>query len=296
MATPVEHLQTDRPSGRQFRCLAAFLDPAEIDALLSQLPICLVDDRPLGAVMAEAHQLATGLPPYTSAPVIPLPAAMQAAATEVRSREVFRREYEAKAVVRLGMVPLGSLIAPQPLADMDYVAELDVQVPATAGGEADVAFAFPVGEVPEPAVVGKSVVFTTPGPSVFANPIPTYRAVPGGYEVIARVEARPNYLYVAEFSSPTGARLVLRNGVHHVLALLRAGRTHAPAVVSQASTIDELGLPPTSLLRRVGAPRPPLVRDFLEPAAVPLVKRATAIATPVTLEVGQLVFPADGLI
>ena len=115
-------------------------------------------------------------------------------------------------------------------------------------------------------------------------------------KVVARVEARPNYLYVAELSSPDSPRLALRNGVHHVLALLRAGRTHAPAVVCRANTVEELGLGPTSLLRQVGAARPQLVRDFLEPAAVPLVQRTTAIATQITLEVRQLVFPAEGLV
>jgi hypothetical protein len=87
---------------------------------------------------------------------------------------------------------------------------------------------------------------------------------------------------------------MLINGVHHVLALLRAGRRYAPVILRQAMAVEELGLPQTSLLSQAGAPRPPLVRDFLGGCAVQVRRRRTGIATQVLLQTNQVMFPIDG--
>jgi len=193
--------------------------------------------------------------------------------------------------VGFAIVNLGSLMTPQSLADMDYVRDLEGQVPPDGDLAGAVDYAFPVSHIEEPAVIGNTVVFTSVAPNVFANPIPSYRSVAGGYEVVIRVEPRPNYLYVAHLPM-LGGRLLLLNGVHHVLALLKKGRAESPALIRTASTIDELGLQKTTLFNHLGSFRPALVRDFLDPVAIPVLRRQTAVATTVASQIGQTMFAA----
>jgi len=283
----------DIPEGRQFAWLVPYLQKAEIDAVLSQNPFRIVDHRPLDQVVHDARQAATGLRPYVMQPVQALSAELQAAADSVRARDVFRREYDAKFDAEFGMVALDSLIAPQPLADLDYVETLMDQLPAAPDLLQDFHFAFPEEPIPEPVVVGNTVTFASHAPNIYVAPVPTYRRVSGGYEIVVRAESRPNYLFVAELAG-VGGRLILVNGVHHVLAMIKAGRKQAPAVVRRAIMVQELGIPPTTLLGQISAARPPLVKDFFSPCAVSVVKRATAVATQVLFQTNQLMFPADG--
>jgi hypothetical protein len=285
--------QRDEAHEREFRWLMPFLHPAEIDATLNQNPIRLVDARPANQVLAETRQRQGGLAPYMVEAVRPLLASHADAMDAVRRREVFEREYASKCDASFGLVPLRALLAPQPLADMEYVAELQSNLSAEPNEAADFAFSFPEGTIPEPAVIANTVMFSTPSPSVYVSPVPMYRRMAGGYEVIARVEPRPNYLFVAKIAA-LGGRLMLINGVHHVLALLSSGRGYAPAIVRNAMVVEELGLPQTSLLTQVGASRPALVRDFLGECAVRVRRRRTGIATQVLLQTTQVMFPTDG--
>ncbi len=269
-----------------------FLHPAEIDATLTQNPIRLLDPRPTDQVLAELRRRREKLEPYVMESVQPLPPSQTSFARDVQAREVYQREYASKSDVTFGLAPLFALLAPQPLADMDYVADLSATLGPEPDEKNDFAFSFPQGSIPEPAVIGNTVMFSTPAPSVYVSPVPTYRSVAGGYEVVARVEPRPNYLFVAQVLG-LGGRLMLINGVHHVLALLRAGRRYAPVVLRPAMAVEELGLPQTSLLTQAGAPRPPLVRDFLGDCAVPVRRRRTGIATQVVLQTSQVMFPVD---
>jgi hypothetical protein len=269
-----------------------FIQKLEIDAVLNQNPIRLVDRRPLDQVVQQARAAMLGLAPYVVQPVLPLPQELERAVEGVRTGEVFNREYAAKFDVSFGMVPLDSLISPQPLADLDYVDELADSLSSEPDLGRDFEFAFPQGTIPEPAVVGNTVTFATHAPNIYVTPAPTYRKVPGGYEVVVRAESKPNYLFVAQL----GGRLMLVNGVHHVLALIRAGREHAPAVIGQATMLQELGLGQTTLLNQFGAARPPLVKDFFSPCAVPVLRRAMGNATQVVVQSGQATFPIDGFV
>ncbi len=288
----LEHV--DEAADREFRWLMPFLHPAEIDATLNQNPIRLVDSRTPNQVLVEVRQRRARLAPYAMESLRPLQAVQAVAVEAVRSGDVFEREYASKCDVSFALAPLLALLAPQPLADMDYVAELQGGLRAEPDEVADFAFSFPEGAIPEPAVIGNTVMFSTPAPSVYVSPVPTYRPFAGGYEVIARVEPRPNYLFVAQIDG-LGGRLMLINGVHHVLALLRAGRRFAPVVMRHAMAVEELGLPQTSLLTQAGAPRPALVSDFLGDCAVRVRRRRTGIATQVLLQTTQLMFPVGRL-
>jgi hypothetical protein len=65
-------------------------------------------------------------------------------------------------------------------------------------------------------------------------------------------------------------RLVLHNGYHRACALLELGITHAPCVVQTVTSRDELDLVAKPIVANgpgyfFNAPRPPLLRDFLDP-------------------------------
>lgn len=278
---------------RNHRWLTPFLQEIEIDAVLHQNPITFRPGDEPAVLLQVARDNLSKLPPLVGVPISELPDVLDPKASEVASREQFQREYAAKAAVGFGIVDLSSLLTPQPLADMDYVRDLEQLVPADGDLAGAFDYAFPMGTLAEPAVIGNTVTFTSPAPNVYANPIPSYRSAPGGYEVVIRVEPRPNYLYVAQIAG-LGGRLLLVNGVHHVLALLKKGRTASPALIRPANGIDELGLPKTTMFNHIGDWRPPLVRDFLDTVAVPVLRRQTAVATTVASQIGQVIFPMMG--
>lgn len=65
-------------------------------------------------------------------------------------------------------------------------------------------------------------------------------------------------------------RLLLQNGYHRACALLELGVTHAPCVVQTVMSRDELDLVAKSLVSNdpgyfFNAPRPPLLKDYLDP-------------------------------
>jgi hypothetical protein len=78
---------------------------------------------------------------------------------------------------------------------------------------------------------------------------------------------RPNYLLVAHVVEAD--RLVLANGVHRAVALLGARHDHAYCVLRHVS-MGDLGSvinfsdPAFMKVARLLAPRPPLIRDFLD--------------------------------
>lgn len=75
-----------------------------------------------------------------------------------------------------------------------------------------------------------------------------------------------NLVQVKEFNG----RFYLLNGYHRVFDLLASGKVEIPALVSKALAPQEVDLGPTSfnIGYTMGLARPPLVPDFLGPAAL----------------------------
>ena len=95
-----------------------------------------------------------------------------------------------------------------------------------------------------------------------------------------------------------GNRWLLHNGYHRACALLALGVTQVPCIVQRASRYDELDL---ALGRRLSmphdfyfeAPRPPLVRDFLDPRFVRVLPmRARTRVIDISLDVREYVVTA----
>ncbi len=284
----VVQLET-RERGRRWAVLVPFLQKAEFDAMLmSGNNFDLWEEESPEDAWQRALSAARGASAYEPRAVTPLSGELQAPATELFKRDVFQREYARKADVRLGMVHLGALISPQPVADMDYVDELAAQLAPAGDLRRDFGFAFPVGIVPEPLVAGPTVIFNDQTPNIVINPVPECRRAGDEVHIKFLATVRPNYVWVAEL----GPRLVLLNGVHKVLAAMRAGRSMLPAVVRKAGSVPELGLQqfPTFLAHLAGL-RPPLVSDFLQPMAIPMERRPTRTLTRLVVQVDQIPVP-----
>jgi hypothetical protein len=81
------------------------------------------------------------------------------------------------------------------------------------------------------------------------------------------VTSRPNWIWLPAIQDMN--RVLILNGVHHLLARLRAGRPHAVCLIRHASSLGDLlanGWNPQDLslskpLELTGV-RPPLLRDY----------------------------------
>jgi|SRR5579864_4510266 len=274
--------------GRRWAVLVPFLQKVEYDSLLiGGNNFELWEDEPPEEAWRRAQQAAQSVPAYFGSTALPLPDQVAEAAKELEAREVYKREYARKADVRLGMVPLSGLVSPQPVADMDYVDDLAQLLSPTEDVRRDFAFAFPLGDVPDPMVAGQMVVFNSQTANVLVNPLADWQRVGDEIRIFLRASSRPNYVWVAEM----GAKLILLNGVHKALAAIKAGRSMLPAVIRQATSIPELGLQPSPFLNQLLAPRPPLVADFLHPMAIAMVRRPTRTLTRLMVQVDQTPFP-----
>jgi len=276
---------------RDHAALLAFLHKAEVDAIFSQFPVQLRDQLPLTEVLRRARSARQSLPGWSPGAPEPLPPSLAEAAAEVQRRESFVRNYQAKADLEFASFPIASLLSPQWQADLDYVAELAATLPPDENPAVDFAFAFPTGRPPEPMIMGNTVVFSSHAPNIAMSPVPSIRPTADGYEIAYRAESRPNFVMIAEF----GGRLILQNGVHHVLALRSRRRSHVFGLLSRAQRPEELGLNMASTLfapvTYFQASRPPLVIDFDGPAAVRIMWRAVNHLTQAVMQVNTTQFP-----
>jgi hypothetical protein len=133
----------------------------------------------------------------------------------------------------------------------------------------------PEGSITEPIIKGNQVLFTSPRLDLHAEMVPIIRDVGDGeLEIVVRAMTRPNYVLVAVL----GDKLLLTNGVHKVLALIKRGYNQVPCVWHRIDRVEEAGVgvsPPFYVEQRVVANRPAAVIDFLNAAvAVPLAVRS----------------------
>jgi hypothetical protein len=94
-----------------------------------------------------------------------------------------------------------------------------------------------------------------------------------------------------------GGRLVLNNGFHRAYALRALGVTHAPCVVQRLAGPEDLEHVGRAAIRRdpdvyFGLARPPVLKDFFDPALCRTVVRARRTRhVRVTVSVEELDVP-----
>jgi len=199
----------------------------------------------------------------------PLPGALAQKEATIRQTDQFKTMYEPFGAV-FGSVGIRDLIAPQVWADTGYADELAAQAPAQGDEEALFDYCFANGRLEPPMMLGMNAAVIVSGRRSLGTLSPLRLQSASAAKATFEFDAlpRPNWLLV--YVVVQTGQLVVGNGVHHVLGLLRAGRDHAHCLVMQRP-LDQMfnygqdvGIfKPDRLVEA----RPPLVRDYLDPAS-----------------------------
>ena len=262
---------------RHIAALLGFLQKFEVDAIFKQQPFRPQEDGvvPLDLWRKSTNARQSLSPLATTHSLSNLPDSLRSRIEVVRARKTYQESYEAIADYQFGLAPIAGLLAPQWIADLDYIDELATQAPQSDDQVGAFEFSFCEGEIAEPVVTANQVVFGSHRRDLHCNPVPTVRKIASGeYEIVVRAISRPNYVQVAVINN----RLFLANGVHKVLALFRTGASHVPCVWRQINSLSEAIDNPqgTTLFtpQTFNGPRPALGIDFLDPAlASPILMR-----------------------
>jgi len=177
----------------------------------------------------------------------------------------------------VGMVNIDTLVATQRHVYLNYVDEIEQQIPETPSIDDLIDFCLPVN----PSPPDPKVTQTGPNSWIFSSPSPDFRYLGGHLKEnltpddiqltqVSGFPVKAITLFVGYGGSPinvyhANGRLVLNNGFHRVYALRRRGITRIPVVIQQVANPaiefpqQLLGLSSAYLLND---PRPILVKDF----------------------------------
>ena len=193
---------------------------------------------------------------------------------------------------RFAMVPVDLLITPLTLIDYEYVEELKAELTGTDLREIS-RFALP--EQTTFAVKtaldmsGRSVTFISTQKTLTVSPLQVTPMPGAGVEVKVAIGGSPQLILV----SHVAGRLYLRSGIHRAYLLASLGLKEIPCILSDDATIPAVGGPYPAFASRVLAlPRPPLLRDALDPALtlqIPVVRTNLVIR----ISVDNLVLPVS---
>lgn len=227
------------------------------------------------AFIAEARarrQARTQIPhvPLVQESPTQLPAALAARVDHLRASDQFKMVYEPFGAM-FAVVPLAELVTPQWWVDAEYVTSLADSAPAEDDPDGMFDFSFSMGRLARPMNLGMNgaAFASARGDSGSVGPLRVARYSPERVTFEFDVTPRPNWVWIA--ASQDMNRLFILNGVHHLLALMKAGRQHAYCLVRPAATLDELtanGWNPQNpeLFKpdELKGTRPPLLRDYLD--------------------------------
>jgi hypothetical protein len=198
---------------------------------------------------------------------------------DLMATDQYRTQYQPFGAA-FATVSINDLIVPQWWTDTGYVDELTATVPAAEDLDGLFDYCFPAGQLDPPMMLGTNgAAFSSSRHHLGAvTPLRVVKCSPAKVTFEFDVTPRANWTWLATATSLR--RPMVINGVHHLLALLNAGRTAALCLVCAVNTpldLQAMGMnyqdpflfKPDQLM----SPRPPLLRDFLDPAAAVLVSR-----------------------
>jgi hypothetical protein len=173
------------------------------------------------------------------------------------------------------MAPTNELIMPLTMIDYEYVEELKASL--TGIEPRDIArFAlpekFPIQVKAGMEVSGRAINLVSSQKTLALGPM-TVNQIPGvGMEIRVMVLGSPQFILV----SRVGDRLYLRAGMHRAYLLASLGVREIPCVVYDEDQIPQVpGAYPTFAPQVLALPRPPLLKDMLDPSmtlTVPLTR------------------------
>jgi hypothetical protein len=247
--------------------LLHWVNPVDVRPLYYAASVTTPVDVDAFAAMAQtARAKAVPVVPLGGiAGVQPLPAALAPREQAIRASEQFRTAYEPLGA-SFASVPIRDLIAPQWWADTAYVAEFQTVVPAQGDEGALFDFCFAQGKLEPPMMVGTNGAVIVSGRKSLGALSPLRLKSADQSKATFEFDAtpRPNYLWLNAI--PATQQIVVLNGVHHLLALLGAGRQRAYCLIRQGllEQIFNFADPGIFKPEHLTANRPPLLRDYLD--------------------------------
>jgi hypothetical protein len=201
--------------------------------------------------------------------VQPLPAALAPREQEIRASEQFRTAYEPFGST-FASVPIRDLVTPQWWVDTAYVAEFEADLPAAGDEGALFDYCFAEGKLEPPMMLGSNAAVIVSGRRSLGTLSPLRLKLAGASMATFEFDARPrpNYLWLNVI--PATQQIAVLNGVHHLTALLNAGRDRAYCLIRQGPLEQVFDFGPNNpgifKAEQFTADRPPLVRDYLDNA------------------------------
>jgi len=229
------------------------------------------DEGEFVALWKRAQQTTPPAPVHDGPAVLgPLPRSVAQRGDELKASRVFRETYELAGAGGLVEVRLdGQLVTPQVWVDEQYVDELVSSLPREGDDSGLFEFCFPIGQVGSPVLAGNIGTFASDRRGIGGlTPVRVARSDGDRTTLEFDVVARPNWISLTVVDHPgLGSKILIRNGVHRLLALHRGGRTRAFAMI-QHGGIGEVGLEFNDAAifkpNRLFAPRAPLLTDYLD--------------------------------
>lgn len=194
------------------------------------------------------------------------------------------------------MVDLANLVVCQNHVTQNFVTDLQARLGAAPDPAALFRFCLPMGDAPAPFHIrtagSRRYVFRSDSTDFrFHEPKLLQGEQLGGHDAFGVVAGA--LALIVGFSSnflnavrdDDRGRLLLHNGYHRACALLAQGIRYAPCVVQTVTSRDELDIVAKSIVANdpgyfFNAPRPPLLKDFLDPrirTLIPVKKMARVI-------------------
>lgn len=196
----------------------------------------------------------------------------------VEEDPIFQKSFDTLPT-QIGMVELDRLVVYQKHVNLDHAARLKAQLGANAAPEEIFRCALPYHHPQPPARLmkthGNGYVFISPSddmrflgsvmlkPSEVSSP-KLHGSIVGIVGLM--VGFGSNFLNVIHVKN----RMILNNGSHRAYALRDLGITHAPAVIQEVESLDDLKIAASSDVRNnpeqfLDTPRPSMLKDYFNP-------------------------------
>ena len=222
--------------------------------------------------LQQIQAKAADRPAYTD-----VPAALKSLAEQALADEIFQRSFSVvKPVVR--MVELDTLVVSQKHINLNYVEDIKKQLGINPSEEKIFKTCIPI-EHPMPAISASRVSANS---FVFVSQSADIRVLDS---TLLRTNQIQNYCTSGPMAAMLGlavgtgsnclntmfvnGRMILNNGSHRAYALRSMGITHAPCIVQQVTSKDELDIVAMAEFLQnpaafIEAPRPAMLRDYFD--------------------------------
>lgn len=259
--------------------MKGYLSFAKSDILDEEMmdPKKLRDEwRAANAYIQELERTEAGI--ADSAVIKKLPRNLRPLLAKLEADPIFQKAFN-KLPTQVAMVPLEQLVVYQKHINLTFAHQLKSRLPARPSAEEVFRMALPYDHPQPPAqwarTHGNEYVFMSPSNdmrylgSIMLKPSEVSRKQLHGSIVGIvglMVGFGSNFLNVIHNKK----RLVLSNGSHRAYVLRDLGITHAPAIIQEIESDEDLRLVDSSALRNnpelyFENPRPPMLKDYFNP-------------------------------